>query len=106
MLFTPIEAWTTHVFNGVLYSDAENAEIQAGLEAEDWRTSAPNLRLIHTAAEEMSFLTDRMRNLTGIHCRVTAPPHQLSQVSLTPPKSAPGRPRTHEINYISRVSWD
>lgn len=23
MLFTPIEAWTTHVFYGVLYSDAE-----------------------------------------------------------------------------------
>lgn len=38
-------------------------ELQAGLEAEDWRTSAPNLRLIHTAAVEMSFLTDRMRNL-------------------------------------------
>lgn len=37
-------------------------ELQAGLEAEDWRTGGPR-PLIHTAAVEMSFFTDRMRNL-------------------------------------------
>lgn len=79
-------------------------ELQAGLEAEDWRTSAPNLRLIHTAAVEMSFLTDRMRNLVIVESLLL---HiRLSQVSLTPPKSVPGRPWTHGINYISQVSWD